>query len=226
MFINLEGIMRKIFVIIAVLSVFMWLVSCSESKKVEIDDQVVNDNSTVDDSTTQTDDEETTEEEIVQDNSVVPDNNIEPDNNVENDDNVIPDETVIPDDETTDTIETDEDETLDGEEIPDDDTNKPEPPSCPENTFGLTIRTTYNNGTENVDGGGVINRNPAGTPTIDEKTTCYALDTVVTLTVIPDTGFTFSSWKGKGVAKLTGEFPTFSITMTETVTLRAEFTAE
>ena len=91
--------MRKIFVIIAVLSVFMWLVSCSESKKVEIDDQVVNDNSTVDDSTTQTDDEETTEEEIVQDNSVVPDNNIEPDNNVENDDNVIPDETVIPDDE-------------------------------------------------------------------------------------------------------------------------------
>ncbi len=212
--------MKKVFVIITVLSVFMWLVSCSESKKVEIDDALVNDNSAVDDTNAETD-EETTEEEIVQDNSVVPDDNIEPDNNV------IPDETVVPDDETTDIIEEiDEDETLDGEETPDDDTNKPEPPSCPENTFGLTIRTSYNNGTENVDGGGVVNRNPAGTATIDTKTTCYAKDTVVTLTVIPDTNFVFSSWKGKGVSKLTGEFPTFSITMTETVTLRAEFTAE
>lgn len=219
--------MKKAFVIITILSVFMWLASCSDSKKVEIDDQVVNDNSTVDDSTTQTDDEETNEEDVTQDNTIVPDNNIEPDNNVTNDDAVETDENIIPDDETTDIIEEiDEDETLDGEEIVDEDNTKPEPPSCPENTFGLTIRTSYNNGTENVDGGGFVNRDPAGTATIDAKTTCYAKDTVVTLTVIPDTNFVFSSWKGKGVAKLTGEFPTFSITMTETVTLRAEFAAE
>jgi FtsZ-interacting cell division protein ZipA len=221
MFINLEGIMKKVFVIIAILSVFMWLASCSESKKVEIDDALANDNSTVDDSNTQADDEETNEEDVTQDNTIIPDETVEPDNNV------TPDETVIHDDETVDNIEEiDEDETLDGEETTDADTTKPEPPSCPENTFGLTIRTTYNNGTENVDGGGVVNRNPAGTPTIDEKTTCYAKDTVVTLTVVPDTNFVFSSWKGKGVAKLTGEFPTFSITMTETTTLRAEFAAE
>jgi len=224
MFINLEEIMRKVFVIIAIFSVFMFILSCEDSKS-ETDDEQSNDVFHVDNETADQNEEET-DDLVTTDNNVTPDNNIEPDNNVENDDNIIPDETVIPDDETTDTIETDEDETLDGEEIPDDDTNKPEPPSCPENTFGLTIRTTYNNGTENIDGGGVVNRNPAGTPTIDEKTTCYALDTVVTLTVIPDTGFTFSSWKGKGVAKLTGEFPTFSITMTETVILRAEFTAE
>lgn len=225
MFINLEEIMRKVFVIIAIFSVFMWFVSCSDSKKTEIDDQVVNDNSTVDDTNGETD-EETTEDDVVQDNSVVPDNNIEPDNNVTNDDAVETDETVIPDDETTDTIETDEELIDSDEEVSDHDTTKPEPPSCPENTFGLTIRTSYNNGTENVDGGGVVNRDPAGTATIDEKTTCYALNTVVTLTVVPDLGYVFSSWKGKGVAKLTGEFPTFSITMTETTTLRAEFAEE
>ncbi len=218
--------MKKVFVIITILSVFMWMVSCDESEKTEVDDAQVNDNNTVDDTNSETD-EEITEEEIVQDNSVVPDNNIEPDSNVINDDAVETDETVIPDDETVDNIEEiDEDETLDGEETPDQDNTKPEPPSCPENTFGLTIRTSYNNGTENVDGGGVVNRNPAGTPTIDEKTTCYAKDTVVTLTVIPDTNFVFSSWKGKGAAKLTGEFPTFTITITETVILRAEFAAE
>ena len=93
MFINLEEIMRKVFVIIAIFSVFMWFVSCSDSKKTEIDDQVVNDNSTVDDTNGETD-EETTEDDVVQDNSVVPDNNIEPDNNVTNDDAVETDETV------------------------------------------------------------------------------------------------------------------------------------
>jgi len=222
--------MRKVFVIIAIFSVFMFILSCDDSKA-ETDDEQTNDvfhvdNETADQNEEETDDLVTADNNVTPDSNVTTDNNTTPDNNVENDENVIADETVIPDDETTDTIETDEELIDSDEEVSDHDTTKPEPPSCPENTFGLTIRVSYNNGTENVDGGGVVNRNPAGTPTIDEKTTCYALDTVVTLTVIPDTDFVFSSWKGKGAAKLTGEFPTFSITMTETVTLRAEFAAE
>lgn len=216
--------MRRAVVLILSLSFLMLFVSCSEKSKVNFDDEK-DDNVNYADLDNVTDDEasdENADNSAQHDNITLPDEdtNVTSDNIVETDETALSDE-----DEVSDIIEyNDEDMISDSdEEMTDSDTVKPKPPACADGMFGLTIRVSYKDGSEDVEGGGVVNRNPTGTETIDDKTTCYAPNTVVALTVVPDASFTFAKWKGKGASKISGEFPNFSITMTETTTVRAEF---
>lgn len=223
--------MKKTLIIMLVTAFALLFLACSDEKKTATDDETVPDNETTDNEAA----DESTDETIV-------------DNNTTEDTENTNDSIVVTDEENTDTVvETDEDvmndsivET-DGElmdedsemndehgegETPDEDRVKPDPVDCGEGFVGLTIRASYNNGTENVDGGGTVTRNPAGTATEDPNTTCYTANTDVALTVVPDANFDFSQWKGKGAGSITGTYPNFSIKVVNAVTIRAEFVAK
>jgi len=213
--------MKKFFVILFVLVLSVFSFSCSgDSAKVDADETTDNTDQTIDDVQETTDDNQTVEdiENTIDDSQTVSDNEV-------NDTAETQDDIVNDSDETVD--ETFEDYDLpetDGDvEITDEDVVHVEV-ECAEGLAGLSIKTFYNNGTENTTGGGTVTKNPAGTSTEDPELTCYDPNTVIALTVLPDTGFDFSQWKGKGASAVTGTFPNFSITLgTEKITLRAEF---
>ena len=207
--------MKKLLVLFVAAVFFTTLISCSDSKSEEEDNDFY---STPDND--QTGGETVDEEEQSKDpdeEDVMP----KPD---EDDVTPTPDE-----DDVTPTP--DEDEELDEDEIGDDDElddsdHKPVPVECEEGEVALIIRPFYKDGLDDVEGGGIVNRDPAGTATTDPDATCYSKDTVVTLTVVPDTGFDFFEWKGKNSGDVTGDFPTYSVTMDSYITLRAQFEQE
>lgn len=220
----------KRFLVIMITMVFaMFILACSDEKSTAADNETVTDNETADneviddaadenvDDSTAKDDENTNDTNVV-DDSENPDSNVETDN--ENSDSIV--ET---DEEFIDDNSEKNDEHGEGDD-PDEDRVKPDPVDCQEGFVGLTIKATYNDGTENVDGGGTITRTPAGTPTEDPDTTCYAANTDVALTVVPDADFNFSQWKGKGAGSITGTYPDFSLKLVNSVMIRAEFVAK
>ncbi len=205
-----------------------WDQTADDNQETQDDNQTFEDNQTTpDDSQTTPDDSQTTND----DNQTTPDNEV--DDDTVTDKEVSDDDTVVTD-EDPDEVVPDTDEEIHGNdkgnedndldiEITDEDTEHVEV-ECPAGTVGLAIKTFYNDGTDNVTGGGTVTRNPAGDPTEDSELTCYSLNATVSLTVVPDTGFDFSKWKGSGSSSVTGTYPNFSVTLgTEKVTLRAEF---
>ena len=215
--------MRKLLVLFIVAGFFAALVSCSDSKKEEEDDDLYNtpDSNETGDETA--DEEEQSNDPDEDDVTPVPDeDDVTP---VHDEDEIVPvpdeDDVNVPDEDD----ELDADETGDDDELDDSD-HKPVPVECAEGEVGLIIKSFYKDGMDDVDGGGIVNRDPAGTATTDPDATCYIKDTVVTLTVVPDVGFDFFAWKGKNAGKVTGDFPTYSVTMDSYITLRAQFAPE
>jgi len=210
--------MRKLLVLFIVAGFLAALVSCSDSKKEEEDDDFYNtpDNNQTDDEeqSNDPDEDEITPKPDEEDFTPVPD---------EDDITPVPDEddVNVPDEDS----ELDADEAGDDDEIDDSD-HKPVPVECAEGEVSLIIKSFYKDGMDDVVGGGTVNRNPAGTATTDPDAKCYIKDTVVTLTVVPDVGFDFLAWKGKNAGKVTGDFPTYSVTLDTFVTLRAQFEQE
>jgi hypothetical protein len=214
--------MRKLLVLFVIAGFFAALVSCSDSKKEEEDDDLYNtpDSNETGDETA--DEEEQSNDPDEDDVTPVPD---------EDDVTPVPDEDDVNVPDEDDVNVPDEDDVLDADETGDhdeldDSDHKPVPVECAEGEVGLTIKSFYKDGMDDVDGGGIVNRDPAGTATTDPDATCYIKDTVVTLTVVPDAGFDFLAWKGKNAGKVTGDFPTYSVTLDTFVTLRAQFAPE
>ncbi|HRZ79217.1 MAG TPA: hypothetical protein P5044_04350 [bacterium] len=226
---------RSLIIMITVLFA-LFMLSCSDEKKSVTDDETASDNEISDNETADETADETSDSNVTEDNNNLEDNENTNDSNIitdeENTDSVVETDENINNDSTVETDEEliDEDSEMNDEhgegEMPDEDRVKPEPVDCGEGFVGLTIRVSYNNGTENVEGGGTVTRNPAGTATEDPNTTCYTPNTDVALTVVPDTNFDFSQWKGKGAGSITGTYPDFSIKVVNTITLRAEFVAK
>lgn len=218
--------MKSTFKFIVVLFFMFYFLSCDENENIVNDDQNVNDEQMTEDELSDGDalqmdgalnqDTENTNDDVLTDNE-------QTDSIIGNDDEVESDSEIENDSELLDGDTEAGDESSDGMESPDEDRVKPDPVDCPEGLVGLTIRVSYSNGSENIDGGGTVVRNPSGTATEDLKTTCYAPNTDVALTVVPDATFTFSAWKGKGGQAVSGTFPDFSIKVVNPVTLRAEF---
>jgi len=222
--------MKKLFIILFVVFFSVFSFSCSDGNT-EVDGDETADNETTDNETTDNSDQTVDDvQETTDDNQTAEDNENSTDDNQTIPDNEVNDTTEIQDDVVNDNEITDK--SHEDKDFPEDDADieltdddiKPVEVECPEGLVGLSIKTFYTNGTENVDGGGTVTKNPAGTSTEDTELSCYSPDAIVSLTVVPETGFDFSQWKGKDAALLTGTFPNFSITLgTERITLRAEF---
>ena len=223
--------MKRTLIFMLVTVFTLLFLACSDEKKTTNDEEIVTDNETADNEVAdEATDNETADTNVTEDNentndSIVVTDEENTDTAVETDEDIVNDSIVETDEELIDSDSEMNDEHGEGE-MPDSDIVKPDPVDCGEGFVGLTIRASYNNGTENVDGGGTVTRNPEGTATEDPNTTCYTPNTDVALTVIPDTNFDFSQWKGKSAGSITGTYPNFSIKVVNAITIRAEFVAK